>query len=113
MAEKMSNIDRAKQFLPFNSLRGFYELVKNKEKIVEKKRDLSSDELEILSFKFDQLVVGKIVLIKYYDIDGYISFQGIITKIDLINKIITLVDTKIKLVDIVEIEAEWLKDYSF
>ena len=113
MAEKMSNIDRAKQFLPFNSLRGFYEPVKNKEKIVEKKRDLSSDELEILSFKFDQLVVGKIVLIKYYDIDGYISFQGIITKIDLINKIITLVDTKIKLVDIVEIEAEWLKDYSF
>lgn len=113
MAEKMSNIDRAKQFLPFNSLRGFYELVKNKEKIVEKKRDLSSDELEILSFKFDQLVVGKIVLIKYYEIDGYISFQGIITKIDLNNKIITLVDTKIKLVDIVEIEAEWLKDYSF
>ena len=111
MAEKMSKVDRAKQFLPFNSLRGFYELVKNREKIVEKRRELSCDELEILSFKFNQLVVGKVVLIKYYEVDGYVTFEGMITNIDLIFKTITLVETKIKLEDIVEIKAEWLKEY--
>lgn len=111
MAEKMSKVDRAKQFLPFNSLRGFYDLVKNKEKIVEKRRELSCDELEILSFKFNQLVVGKVVLIRYYEVDGYISFEGMITNIDLIFKTISLVDTKINLDDIIEIRADWLKDY--
>ena len=111
MAEKMSKVDRAKQFLPFNSLRGFYDLVKNKEKIVEKRRELSCDELEILSFKFNQLVVGKVVLIRYYEVDGYISFEGMINNIDLIFKTISLVDTKINLDDIIEIRADWLKDY--
>ena len=111
MAEKMSKVDRAKQFLPFNSLRGFYDLVKNKEKIVEKRRELSCDELEILAFKFNQLVVGKVVLIRYYEVDGYISFEGMITNIDLIFKTISLVDTKINLDDIIEIRADWLKDY--
>ena len=111
MAEKMSKVDRAKQFLPFNSLRGFYDLVKNKEKIVEKRRELSCDELEILSFKFNQLVVGKVVFIRYYEVDGYISFEGMITNIDLIFKTISLVDTKINLDDIIEIRADWLKDY--
>ena len=110
MVEK-NRVDRAKQFLPFNSLKGFYSMVKNKEKVVEKKRELSEDELEILSFKFNQLSIGKIVLIKYYDKDGYVSFTGKITKIDLYLKTITLVDTNIKLEDICEISANWLMDY--
>ena len=111
MAEKMSKVDRAKQFLPFNSLRGFYELVKNKEKFIEQKRELSDDELDILSFKFNQLTIGKVVKIKYYDKDGYVSFQGMISNIDTIFKSITLVDTLIRFEDIAEIEAEWLKEY--
>ena len=46
MAEKMRRVDRAKQFLPFNSLRGFYDLVRIKEKIITPRRELTTDELE-------------------------------------------------------------------
>ena len=55
MAEKMRRVDRAKQFLPFNSLRGFYDLVRIKEKIITPRRELTSDELEKLSFRYNQL----------------------------------------------------------
>lgn len=112
MAEKMSNVERAKQFLPFNALRGFYNLVKNKEKIIMEKKELSSDELEILSYKFVQLKKGKIVKIKYYEQDGYVTFEGMITNIDTIFKTITLVDTLISFDNIIDISADWIKEFS-
>ena len=108
MAEKMSNIDRAKQFLPFNSLRGFYDLVRKKEKIIIPKKTLSCDEIEKLSFGYNQLKVGKMVKIKYYENNGYVEFEGMIANIDNIYKTITLVTTKINLDDIIEISADWL-----
>ena len=35
----MSKLDRAKQFLPFNSLKGYYDLIREKEKEVTPKRE--------------------------------------------------------------------------
>ncbi len=111
MEKKMTNEERAKQFLPFASLRGFYTLVRNKEKIITPRKILENDELEKLSYLFKQLKKGKIVTITYYENDGYITFQGIITKIDEINKKLTIVTSEIKVEDIIKIEAEWLKEF--
>ena len=43
----MSKTDRAKQFLPFNSLRGYYDLIREKEKEVAVKRELSETDLDL------------------------------------------------------------------
>ena len=70
MAEKMRRVDRAKQFLPFNSLRGFYDLVRIKEKIITPRRELTTDELEKLSFRYNQLEKGEMVKLTYYEIEN-------------------------------------------
>ena len=98
--EKMSRSDRAKQFLPFNSLRGYYDLIREKEKIITPKRELSDDDLEELSNKLRSINKNMIVKIEYYDVDRYIKIEGMVSKIDLVNKFIVIVKTKISFNDI-------------
>ena len=111
MVEKMKRSERAKQFLPFDSLKGFYDLVRIEEKIITPRRILTEDELAILSFKFNQLEIGKMVMIEHYVTDGYVKTEGLIAKIDEVYKTITIVQTVIHFEDIVDISADWLKDY--
>lgn len=107
----MKRSERAKQFLPFDSLKGFYDLVHNEEKIITPRRILTDDELAILSFKFSQLEVGKMVMIEHYVTDGYVKTEGMIAKIDETFRTITIVQTVIHFEDIVGISASWIKDY--
>ncbi len=96
----MSKQDRAKQFLPFNSLRGYYDIIREKEKEVTPKRELSDYDLEKLSNKIKRLEKNMMIKITYYDTDSYKSIEGIVTKIDLDNKFLTIVKTKISFSDI-------------
>ena len=101
--EKMNRRDRAKQFLPFNSLRGYYDLIKEKEKIITPKRELSDYDLEKLSNKIKKLEKNMMIKITYYDIDSYKTIEGILTKIDINNKFLVIVKTKINFNDISDI----------
>ena len=111
MVEKMKRSERAKQFLPFDSLKGFYDLVHQEEKIITPRRILTDDELAILSYQYQQLAVGKMVTIEHYVVDGYVKTEGMIAKIDEVYHTITIVNTVISFADIVAISAPWLKDY--
>lgn len=102
--EKMSKQNRAKQFLPFNSLRGYYDLIKEKEKIVTKKRELSDYDLEKLSNKINMLEKNMMIKVTYYDIDSYKTIEGVLTRIDLNNKFLVIVKTKISFNDISDIK---------
>ena len=101
--EKMNRRDRAKQFLPFNSLRGYYDLIREKEKTVTPKRELSDYDLEKLSNKINMLEKNMMVKITYYDIDSYKTIEGILTKIDINNKFLVIVKTIISFNDISDI----------
>ena len=48
--------------------------------------------------------------ITYYEIDGYVKLEGMIAKIDNINREIIIVDKVIKLDDIVEVESDGIID---
>ena len=43
--------DRAKQFMPFASLKGYYEMTRKREHIREPRRELSEDSAEELNRK--------------------------------------------------------------
>ena len=47
---KMSREDRAKQFMPFAALRGYEDALREREKIVVEKIELSDGELVCLAF---------------------------------------------------------------
>lgn len=98
--EKMSRRDRAKQFLPFNSLRGYYDLIREKEKEVTPKRELSNDDLLELSNKLKEIKKNMMVKITYYDVDSYKTISGLVSKIDFTYKYIVIVKTKISFNDI-------------
>ena len=102
--EKMSNKDRAKQFLPFNSLRGYYDIIREKEKIVTPKRELSESQIEELNNKLKALEKNIMINVTYYDIDSYKTICGMLTRIDFSHQYLVIVKTKISFSDITNIE---------
>lgn len=96
--------NRARQFLPFDALKGFQEALRIVEQEVEEKKLLSDDFKEVLNKKISNLKIGDNVLIKYYYDIEYIETTGLIRKIDVISHYIYLNHTRILFDDIIEVE---------
>lgn len=92
--------DRAKIFMPFDALKGFREALREKEKILVEKKELSPDDYEILSQKLMSLRKGMMVKVVYYENQEYIELEGLLSKIDEVSKTITIVQKKISIEDI-------------
>ncbi len=105
MREKMDLVHRAKQFLPFNSLKGFYDLILEQEKIKTSRRHLTIDEIEMINEKIVELKVNQMVIITHYVKDGYVNTQGMITFIDPVLKTIKIVDQVIPIRDITDVKV--------
>ena len=100
----LNNIDRAKQFLPFDALKGFREALKEKEKNIELKKDLFDNEIDKLNEIIKKLRKDMLVKISYYYSIEYIEIVGKIKMIDIINKKINILNSVINFDDIVSIE---------
>ena len=107
MQNKADKAMRAKQFLPFESLKGFHEYLKSKERIVVERKQLSNDEYEELNRKILQVKKGMLIKVIYYEGKQAIEVEGMVTKIDLeFTKTIRIVDNNILVKDIVEISGK-------
>lgn len=104
-----NSCDRAKQFMPFAALRGYYELVQQKERVVEPRRDLSDEEAEVLSWRLNHVKKGMLVKVRYYREDAYENAQGVVTRINPEYRQLTIVKTRIPFDDILSIDAEELE----
>ena len=96
--------DRARQFLPFNSLRGYYDLVRKQEIIKTPKKILADEEADIISDKLNKIKRGMLIRIKYYKDYGYIEIEGMVASIDSIFHKITIVKETISFDDIINID---------
>ncbi|WP_115715281.1 YolD-like family protein [Amedibacterium intestinale] len=97
--------DRAKIFIPFESLKGFKDYLKEKERVVVERKLLLEDVCEELDRKLHSLKKGDMIRIVYYDKDAYVKIEGMLADIDLeYKKRIRVVNTWIDLEDIVVIE---------
>lgn len=99
-----NNLNRAKQFLPFDSLKGFYELIEKEEKQKDNKKELSEDTLSDINKTILSINKNDNVLIKHYHNENYIETIGKVRKIDEVNKIIYLDNTKISFDDVIDIK---------
>ena len=77
-----SSPDRAMQFAPFAALKGYYETVRMQERITQPRKELSEDDSEIISNTLNNLSVGMAVRVRYYDIDSYVTIEGIVTEVN-------------------------------
>ena len=96
--------DRAGQFMPFAALKGFYDLIRAKERVVVPKHEIAEDKAEELSEKMKSVEKGMMIKAVYYSEGEYVSAEGIVTKIDLVFRKLTIVKTEIDLDDIWDIE---------
>ena len=104
-------LNRAKLFLSFDSLKGYKEMVKKKERIIVKRPELSEDSYYELDWKIHQIKVGELIKIIYFDRFEFISLEGMVTAIDLENKKqIKIVDKVIAIDNIMKIEMECPQD---
>ena len=94
---------RAKQFMPFDALTGYFELISEAEKLHINKRDLTDDEEYKLNRIFLELKKGMLVNIVYYVKDSYYSKDSIISSINKELRYITIVKTKILFENILDV----------
>lgn len=99
--KKNNKADRAKLFQPFDSLKGFNKYIK--EKVIIEKKELSTDDCDELNWKINQIKPGMMIEIVYFDINKYVRLEGLVSKIDLDKKTLTVVNKTISLIDIVKI----------
>ena len=100
----LSREERARQFMPFDALKGFNEALREKEKEYEERRELSEEEINKISEKLKNLDKGDVIKITHYINQKYLTEIITITKIDVISqKIITKENTIIKFIDIFKI----------
>lgn len=102
--------ERAKQFMSFAALRGYEDMIKRRAHTVERRRELSEDEAEILSRKMNRVISGRTVRVTYYNTDGYTELEGMVADLDRYSRILTVVKTKIPLDDIIDISGEGVDD---
>ena len=104
--------DRARQFLPFDALKGFKQAIKEREKIKVEKIELSEEMAEVISFKLAQLKKGMMIKIKHYSNEEYIETLGLVSEFNETFRYLKIVKTKIMFDDILDIQGSEIKDYN-
>lgn len=99
-ADGRPRASRAAQFMPFAALTGYYDLVREQERIVEPRHELTEEEGEELSRAIMQVRRGDLVRITYYDRGGYMTRAGIIRAIEPERRRLYLGDSMIPFDDI-------------
>ena len=115
--KQMSQYDRAAQFAPFAALTGYGEAINETGRIVEKRKELTEEEKDIISSKLFQInerikerieiTIIHFVSDKKKEGGCYKSKNGIVKKIDDYEQRIVFEDkTKIKFEDLLSISSE-------
>jgi len=97
---------RAKQFLPFASLKGYYDEIRERNRVIQARRDRTDEENILLSFQMNQIKKGMMIKVTHYVKDAYETTEGLVTHIDLAFHTLSIVKTKISLDDIYMIQSD-------
>ena len=98
--------DRAKQFIPFDALKGFKEALRAKEKINSEKKELTEEEINEISKTLKNVNKRDIVKVIFYKNQEYIELEGIVSNIDFTLKTIKIIKEIILFDDILVIKIQ-------
>ena len=94
---------RAKQFMPFAALRGYYELIRRKERVPEERRELTEEACEKLSRVLAAARKGDMLRVTHYDRDAYVTTTGVLTRLDPVAQTLTIVKGTIRFSDLLAV----------
>ena len=104
--------DRARQFLPFDALKGFKEAIKERQKIKVEKPVLSEEMAIELSYKLNQVKKGMIVKIVHYDNEEYIETFGMVSEFSEVFNYLKIVKKKILFENILNIQSDEIIEFT-
>ena len=104
----MNREDRAKQFAPFDALKGLSEAFRRKEIECEKmvKKDILDDKVFDIQKNLFKVNKGSVVSLKYYDNGVYKSIDGIVDKKDLAFRFLMIGEVKICFDDLYSVKIK-------
>ncbi|HAS72620.1 MAG TPA: hypothetical protein DCS67_00575 [Clostridiales bacterium UBA8960] len=97
---------RAKQFLPFDAVKGLREALKKKESVPEARHELSEELALELNEKMQKIQKGVNVTVTYYYIDTYIQLTGTVMQFDPVFRTLEVDETVIDIDDILDLMLE-------
>lgn len=103
-AESRRHADRARQFMPFASLRGYYDFIREQERVKESRRELSEDGAQELSDVLGKTARGVMLRVVFYDKDHYETAEGLVSEFDPVFRSLCIVRRKIPFGDIYRAE---------
>lgn len=109
----MDRENRAKQFMPFDALKGFREALAEKERIIVTKRELSEEKKEALDRKLRQVQKKDIVTVEFFQAGEYVQVTGMVSRLDETSKTLNVVDTTIAFEDISDLQGEMFEKHIF
>lgn len=107
---KMERADRAKQFMPFDALKGFREALAQKERVIVPRRELSEEQKEELDRKFRQIKKRDIITVEFFQAGEYVQITGMVSRIDESSRVLKIVNTNIIFDDISDLRGECIKE---
>lgn len=96
--------DRARQFVPFAALKGYYELLRAQEAPAEPRHVLVEEEAYELATRLGALAKGAVVRVVYYAHDRYATLAGRCESIDYAQRMLTVSAQRIAFDDIRTLE---------
>ena len=98
----MDRSERAKQFAPFDALRGLREALEEKEREHERreKRMRTEEETEALERVLPLLARGKRAEVLFYEGGFYLQARGAIEEVDLVRRILRIGDGVLSFEDV-------------
>lgn len=102
----MNREDRAKQFAPFDALKGLREALREKEIEHERKqkKELSEEAAQEIQSVLLKIKKGDKVKISCYESGYYITVEGLISKINYVYRYIVIGEGKVFFDDIYELK---------
>lgn len=88
--------DRARQFMPFAALKGYYDLVQSRERVEEPFHVLTEEEALALSRTVAALKKGAVVRVVHYEEGAYVSTCGVLSRIDTVFRNLTVIKRRIE-----------------
>ena len=98
--------DRAKQFIPFDALKGFRQALAAKERTAVARREMSEDQQQQLDAALRRLRPAMMVTAVHYHDGRYVRTTGLVTGIDAVGRTLTIVRLTIPLDELWELTIE-------
>lgn len=105
-ADGGTRADRAQQFMPFAALKGYYDLIRERERTAEPRRELTEERAFELSQRLARLERRKMASVVHYDGEAYVTTRGLVSDVDEAGRSVTVVRTRIHFDDIWDIEQD-------